>query len=176
MTDANQHMNQNVMEQGGFDLDRIRNTWAIESIRDLVQFSVPHSDSKDHKYFRSMGAKSAERPVIIERNRKMNEEMYFYHRQTYALGTFEEATTDSRSYTHDNIYVRYCRDYQLGKPISLEDAEKRYLEMMTNALAPVASKKKKLVVPTPTWSFGYGGATVALDDLYNIPSTLTTSN
>ena len=109
------------------------------------------------------GLVNVERPSIVERIRKMNEEMFFSHRKTGALVSYEEAEADTRGgYDHPSDYVRLCRDYKLGKPSSVENAKERYDAHFAVELATYAAPKKKSKKPTFNldWSNAAGGVTL----------------
>lgn len=104
--------------------------YTFENIRDLVRYNNGHHDLADFAYvsgeFNKLVDNRYERPSIKERNRKINEEMYFIHKKTGDLIAWGDVPKSLANCTHPNDYVRWCKKNGTHKPTSLNQAVELY--------------------------------------------------
>lgn len=150
-------MAQNRAYSYGIDVNVIKNTYRARDVYDVIQAYTSFNVSADINYIAEL--RKTERPIIIERLKKMNEEMYMSHKKTGELVPYEEATP-SNMYTHPNDYVRLCHQYNLEKPKSVNNARVIYEKYISAMLVEnAAPKKRSKATKTADYAMAYSPAT-----------------
>jgi hypothetical protein len=95
--------------------------WKYKSV-DLIShaLNLPHYDPFDFSSLSDrkgeMIFQKIERPSIKERFRLIEEEFYFYHKESGSLKPYEEVSPNTKTFTHPNESVRYHK--RIGNPKS----------------------------------------------------------
>lgn len=140
----------------------------IESIYNAIRYTNPHQSSSDSNYlfglFKKLMKEGYERPIIADRMKKINEEMYFVDKRTKELIPWDQA--DYSLHTHSDEYVRYCKKWGLAKPDSRIHAIELYQQHND---ARIAEQQKAFIEAHNTAKTGKSKANV-YKDIWTIPT------